>query len=135
VAECVFCEIVQDLTPADLVVENDLTVAVLDTRPAAAGHTLVMPRAHIENIWDLDVDTAGALMVTVCSVAQLLRERLQPDGLTVRQNNGAASGQRILHLHIHLVPRWHGDGHIGWPMAQPEPIDNASVLRALRVAQ
>jgi histidine triad (HIT) family protein len=135
VAECVFCVVVQDLTQAHVVAENDVSVAVLDTKPAAPGHTLVLPRAHIENIWDLDVDTAGALMETVCSVAKLLRQRLQPDGLTLRQNNGAASGQRIPHLHIHLVPRWQGDGHIGWPTAQPELVDNASVFRALRANQ
>jgi histidine triad (HIT) family protein len=131
VVECVFCNLVQDLSKAYVVSQSDVCVAVLDIKPAAPGHTLVMPRAHLENLWDLDVETAGALMVTVRSVAQLLRERLQPDGLTLRQNNGAASGQRIPHLHIHLVPRWEGDGHIGWPAAQPEPIDNASVLRVL----
>jgi histidine triad (HIT) family protein len=70
-------------------------------------------------------------MVTVKSVARLLRERLRPDGLTVRQNNGATSGQRIPHLHVHLVPRWEGDGHIGWPTARTEPVDNADVMRAL----
>ena len=84
------------------------SVAVLDVSPASPGHTLVITRAHVETIWDLDDDTAAALMVTVKSVAGLLRERLRPDGLTVRQNNGAASGQRIPHLHVHLVPRWEG---------------------------
>jgi histidine triad (HIT) family protein len=106
-------------------------VAILDDRPASPGHTLVIPRAHIESIWELDDDTAVALMMTIKSVAGLLRERLQPDGLTVRQNNGPASGQRIPHVHVHLVPRWEGDGHIGWPSARSEPIDNVSVLRAL----
>ncbi len=90
-----------------------------------------MPRAHYESVWDLDDATAAALMQTVRSVAALLHDRLAPDGLTVRQNNGAASGQRVPHVHVHLVPRWNGDGHIGWPRERDEPVDNATAMRAL----
>jgi diadenosine tetraphosphate (Ap4A) HIT family hydrolase len=104
---------------------------VLDASPASLGHTLVMPRAHYESVWDLDDATAAALMQTVRSVAALLHDRLAPDGLTVRQNNGAASGQRVPHVHVHLVPRWNDDGHIGWPRERDEPVDNAVVMRAL----
>ena len=110
---------------------DSASVAVLDASPASPGHTLVITRTHVESIWDLDDDTAAALMVTVKSVARLLRDRLRPDGLTVRQNNGAASGQRIPHLHVHLVPRWEGDGHIGWPTGRTQPVDNVDVMRVL----
>ncbi len=65
-------------------------------------------------------------------MAALLRARLAPDGLTLRQNNGAASGQKVDHLHLHLVPRWHGDGSIGWPWPPPEDLDLDEVLAALR---
>jgi histidine triad (HIT) family protein len=123
--------LLSDLSGSHVVMNDSATVAVLDVSPASPGHTLVITRSHVESIWELDDETAAALMVTVKSAAKLLRERLRPDGLTVRQNNGAASGQRILHLHVHLVPRWEGDGHIGWPTARPEPVDNADVMRAL----
>ena len=121
----------QDLSRSHVVLNGPASVAVLDVSPASPGHTLVITKAHVESIWDLDDNTAAALMVTVKSVAGLLRERLRPDGLTVRQNNGAASGQRIPHLHVHLVPRWEGDGHIGWPTARTAPVDNVDVMRAL----
>jgi histidine triad (HIT) family protein len=123
--------LLQDLSHSHVVMNDSASVAVLNISPASRGHTLVIPRTHVESIWELDDDTAAALIVTVKSVARLLRERLQPDGLTVRQNNGAASGQRIPHLHVHLVPRWEGDGHIGWPTARTEPVDNVDVMRAL----
>lgn len=128
---CVFCSLVEDLAGAPVVVSSESCVAVLDTRPASPGHTLVLPRAHVESIWDLDEATATELMRTVRSVARLLHDRLDPDGLTLRQNNGAASGQRVPHLHIHLVPRWEGDGSIGWPREPKEPIDNARVITTL----
>jgi histidine triad (HIT) family protein len=128
---CIFCDLLQDLSHSHVVMNDSASVAVLNVSPASPGHTLVITRTHVESIWDLDDDTAAALMVTVKSVARLLRERLRPDGLTVRQNNGAASGQRIPHLHVHLVPRWEGDGHIGWPTARTEPVDNVDVMRAL----
>ena len=128
---CIFCDLLQDLSYSHVVMNDSASVAVLNVSPASPGHTLVITRTHVESIWDLDDDTAAALMVTVKSVARLLRERLRPDGLTVRQNNGAASGQRIPHLHVHLVPRWEGDGHIGWPPARKEPVDNVDVMRAL----
>lgn len=123
----------EDLGSAHVVHSNETCVAVLDLHPASPGHTLVLPRLHVESVWDLDDATAVAVMLSIRSVAELLRDRLAPDGLTVRQNNGAASGQRVPHLHVHLVPRWIGDGHIGWPRERNEAVDNAEVLRALTV--
>ena len=129
---CQFCALLDDLTAAHVVTTDPHCVAVLDAAPAAPGHTLVLPRRHVEAIWDLDDETAAGLIRTVRGAAQLLRERLGPDGLTVRQNNGAASGQRIGHLHVHLVPRWTDDGHIGWPRPPAPAVDNAEVLHCLR---
>jgi histidine triad (HIT) family protein len=128
---CAFCVLMRDLSSAQVVASSETCVAVLDVSPASLGHTLVMPRAHYESVWDLDDATAAAVMQTVRSVAALLHDRLAPDGLTVRQNNGAASGQRVPHVHVHLVPRWNDDGHIGWPRERDEPVDNAVVMRAL----
>lgn len=129
---CLFCAVVRHELPAYVVLEDELSVAFLDTAPAARGHTLVVPRTHAEDLWDVDEQTAGAVMATAHRVAALLRARLRPDGLTLRQNNGAASGQRVAHLHLHLVPRWHGDGTVGWPWPPPAEPDLAAVLADLR---
>ena len=96
------------------------------------GHPLVVPRVHAEDLWDADEPSAIAVMRTAHRAAALLRERLQPDGLTLRQNNGEASGQRVAHLHLHLVPRWRGDGTVGWPWPPPQDVDLAAVLAELR---
>ena len=99
--------------------------------PAARGHVLVVPRAHATDLWEVDPDSAAGVMRTAHAVAALLRDRLHPDGLTLRQNNGAASGQRVDHLHVHLVPRWHGDGTVGWPWPPPQDLDLDAVLADL----
>lgn len=131
-ADCVFCRVVSGALPAHLVHDDEHCIAFLDHRPAARGHTLVVPRAHVDGLWDAEPETAGAVMRTASTVAALLRERLQPDGLTLRQNTGRASGQDVFHLHLHLVPRWYGDGNIGWPRPPDGDIDLASLLGELR---
>lgn len=130
--DCLFCKVVRGELPSYVVMEDALTVAFLDRRPASRGHTLVVPRAHVEHLWDGDADGAAAVMRTAHDVAAVLRERLRPDGLTLRSNTGEASGQVVPHLHLHLVPRWHGDGTVGWPWPPPQDVDLDEVLAALR---
>ena len=129
--QCPFCQVVRGELPAYVVLADDSALAFLDRTPAARGHLLVVPREHADDLWDIDPDVAAAVMRTAHAAAALLRDRLHPDGLTLRQNNGAASGQRVDHLHLHLVPRWHGDGNVGWPWPPPEDLDLAEVLAEL----
>ncbi len=129
---CLFCRIAAGDQPAHVVAQDELCVAVLDVSPAARGHTLIIPRAHVADLWSADPDTAAAVGRTCAVVARQIRQTLAPDGLTMRQNTGEASGQRVFHLHVHLVPRWHGDGSVGWPWPPPPPDDDPKdVLRAL----
>jgi len=125
--DCPFCAIVAGVAAARMVYADDAVVAFLNTRPAARGHTLVVPRRHVEHLWDSAADDVAAVARGVHAVAGLLRERLAPDGLTLRQNTGHASGQEVFHLHVHLVPRWHGDGHVGWPWPPPDAEDALAV--------
>ena len=129
---CAFCQVASGAAPAHVVAQDDLTMAFLDLRPASRGHTLVIPRRHVKHLWDGDADTAAAVMRTAHDVAALIRLRLHPDGLTLRQNTGPASGQVVPHLHIHLVPRWLGDGHIGWPTPPESAFSLDDVLAELR---
>jgi histidine triad (HIT) family protein len=91
------------------VYENEHAVAVLDRSPAVPGHTLVMPRRHAADIWDISREDAADVMGAVHDVAALLRERLKPDGMTLFQANRAAGWQTVFHMHVHLVPRHAGD--------------------------
>jgi histidine triad (HIT) family protein len=129
---CPFCRVVSGDLPAHIVHADERCIAFLDNSPAARGHTLVVPRMHVSDLWSADPDVVADLGRTCATVAQLIRVRLDPDGLTMRQNTGAASGQNVFHLHVHLVPRWHGDGTVGWPWPPPGPHDPAEILRLLR---
>ncbi len=130
-ADCPFCLAVDGRAPAHVVASDDDTVTILTRSPASTGHLLVLPRRHVTELWSASSDEAAALGRATARMARLLRDRLAPDGVTVRQNNGAASGQRIAHLHVHLVPRWHGDGSIGWPAPPVQPPDPDEVLARL----
>jgi histidine triad (HIT) family protein len=117
VPECPFCRIIQADDPGARQVYRDAdVVAFFPTDPATLGHTLVVPRQHIVDIWALDEWTASRLTHVTLTLANVIRKALQPEGLNVIQSNGEAATQTVHHLHVHLVPRWAGDA-IGpiWP--------------------
>lgn len=103
-----------------VVYRDDHAVAFFPLRPATFGHTLVVPRRHIPDIWELPEQTAVHLSRAVLRVAAALRAAVTPDGLNIIQSSGAAATQTVPHLHMHLVPRWAADamGPI-WPAKPP----------------
>ncbi|MBL7255954.1 HIT family protein [Paractinoplanes lichenicola] len=115
--ECPFCEIVRKSDPdAREIYRDDNIVAFFPTEPATLGHTLLVPRRHIEDIWALDSRTAEGLSRVSLKIASAIRRAVNPDGLNVIQSNGDAATQTVPHLHVHVVPRWRDDrfGRI-WP--------------------
>lgn len=115
--ECPFCEIVVMDDPDVREVYRDAHVIVFfPSEPATLGHTLIIPRSHLPDIWAVDADTADHLGRATIRVAHAVRDAMHPDGLNVIQSNGEAASQTVEHLHIHVVPRWHSDriGRI-WP--------------------
>ena len=108
--DCLFCRIVAGEIPAHKVYEDEHSLAFLDILPAARGHTLVIPKQHAAGLDDISRDSLAATMISAQAVARILRAKLQPDGLNVIQNDGAAAGQAVFHYHLHLLPRWAGDG-------------------------
>lgn len=117
---CPFCAIIMGEGWAREVYRDDHAVAFFPLRPAALGHTLVVPRRHIPDIWELPEADAACLSRTVLRVAAALRTAVTPDGLNIIQSNGVAATQTVPHLHVHLVPRWAADamGPI-WPAKPP----------------
>ncbi|MFI6325551.1 HIT family protein [Nonomuraea sp. NPDC050556] len=128
--ECVFCAIVHRRTPAAVVFEDDLTMAFLDITAVTDGHTLVIPKRHAKDLWDIPEADAVAVMRTVHRMARRIRETLSPDGLTLFQANGAAGWQDVFHLHVHLVPRT-DDDHLHRPWsATPVPLEALEPTRS-----
>ena len=108
--ECLFCKIANKEKVADIVYENDEAVGVLDIEPVAPGHTMILPKVHAENILDLPKDKVELVFVAVQEMTQKLQEIFNPDGFTIGINHGKVSGQAVDHLHIHIIPRFKGDG-------------------------
>ena len=131
---CIFCRIVAGQIPATRVFEDEHTLAFMDIGQVNPGHVLVAVKPHVENLFDLDDALAGAVFRTSARVARAIRDAFQPHGLSVYQANGPASGQTVFHLHVHLVPRWDGDGMaLTWPVKNPprEMLEeNAARIRA-----
>ncbi len=108
--ECLFCKIAAKKIPAAIIYEDGRTLAFLDIRPRSPGHTMVVPKVHAPTLAALPDGEIAPLFAAVKKVAGLLMEKLAPDGITMGVNQGRASGQEVDHLHVHLMPRWHGDG-------------------------
>lgn len=95
--------------PAHLIYEDDDAIGILDVKPVAPGHTMVIPKFHGENILDFPDGKIGTIFLAVKKVTEMLNKSLRPDGFTIGINHGKISGQAIDHLHIHIIPRFKGD--------------------------
>ncbi|PKM49498.1 MAG: HIT family protein [Firmicutes bacterium HGW-Firmicutes-7] len=108
--KCVFCSIVNGEIPSATIYENSEFKVILDAFPSGVGHTLIFPKEHFENIYDLDAETASKLFAFVTIVARALKKVLKCDGMNLLQNNGEVAGQTVFHFHMHLIPRFANDG-------------------------
>ena len=106
---CIFCRIVAGEIPAEVVDRTPHALAFLDVTPLADGHTMVVPRAHVSCIEDMEPAACTALFRVVQRLAGPVREAVGATGSTIGINNGEGSGQTIPHVHVHIVPRWPGD--------------------------
>ena len=108
---CVFCEIVQGKAPASVVYADDQVMAFMDIQPVNAGHLLVVPRAHVADLAGLDPDVGGRLFWMGMRLAGALRKAgVRCEGVNLFLADGEAAGQEVLHVHLHVIPRFHGDG-------------------------
>ncbi len=108
-ADCIFCKIARNEVPSMKVYEDDFSLAFLDINPSMPGHTLVIPKAHAESIFDIDEKSLEHLSVAVKKIADKIHSDLRAD-VSILQNNGRGAEQGVPHLHFHVVPRMHGDG-------------------------
>ncbi|ELZ30405.1 hit family hydrolase, diadenosine tetraphosphate hydrolase [Halogeometricum pallidum JCM 14848] len=106
----IFEQIVAGDIPARIVYETDTVLAFLDANPLAPGHTLVVPKEAHERLRDLPDGVATDLWAAVDELGPRVEDAVDADGLTVGVNDGEAAGQEVPHVHVHLVPRFDGDG-------------------------
>lgn len=107
---CIFCSIVSGKLPSYKVYEDEKTLAFLDIRPVSAGHTLVVPKSHATNIYDIPAEDWAAVAETVRVLAGKIDAALGTDGVNIAMNNREGAGQTVHHPHVHIIPRFRGDG-------------------------
>jgi histidine triad (HIT) family protein len=104
----IFAKILRGEVPAHKIHEDAATIAILDVMPQSDGHTLVIPKAAAENLFDLEPAMVATVMCTGQRIALAVRKAFQPAGITLMQFNGAEAGQTVFHFHLHVIPRYEG---------------------------
>lgn len=131
-ADCVFCGIAAGRTEASLVHADDTVLAFMDIRPANPGHVLIIPREHTASLAELTEPVAGQLWRVGHRLARAVRQcGLRVEGVNLWLADGAAAGQEVLHIHLHVVPRYSGDGfriEVDWQHPTRAELDTNAAL-------
>lgn len=118
--DCIFCKIIENTIPSATIYEDDEFKVILDRFPSSVGHTLVICKDHIENIFEMPQQKAGRMFELTTKIAAVVKSQLNCDGINILQNNGVAAGQSVPHFHIHIVPRYDNDAiDIRWEAQNP----------------
>ncbi|MDI6881086.1 MAG: HIT family protein [Desulfitobacteriaceae bacterium] len=103
--DCIFCSIPE----TEILAENELALAFWDKFPSNEGHTLIVPKRHVASLFEATTEEMTSIWELLREVKRKLDERFAPDGYNVGVNVGEAAGQTVLHLHVHVIPRYQGD--------------------------
>ena len=104
--DCIFCKIAAGEIPSRKIYEDKVLIAIMDLSPTSKGHSLIIPKEHYTNIYDIDEEIAGKVMKTAKKLATKMTVALNCDGFNLLQNNGETAGQTMFHFHMHLIPRY-----------------------------
>jgi histidine triad (HIT) family protein len=107
--DSIFTKIIKREIPANIIYEDEATIAFFTIEPVQKGHTLVVPKEPFENIFDGDEEALANLMKVAKRIAPTIQKITGADGVNLIMNNGAGAGQEVFHAHLHVVPRFLGD--------------------------
>ncbi|HEX2912292.1 MAG TPA: HIT family protein [Chloroflexia bacterium] len=132
--DCLFCKIIQGQLPSAKVYEDEKIYAFMNLQQKNPGHTLIVPKEHHRNIYDISEEAASEVAKVSIRLAKAIKAAFNPDGINSLQNSEPAAMQSIFHYHLHLIPRYKGDDLLAiWrsPAATPEELNaNAERIRA-----
>lgn len=127
-SDCIFCRIIEGSIPSSIVYEDEQVVAFMDIMPINPGHVLAVPKKHFRELSEMDEDTGAHLFRVAMRVERALRTSgLHCEGTNLLQNNGREAWQEVMHVHLHIIPRFRGDGvkaHFGQKEAPRAQLDN-----------
>ncbi|HEX4562819.1 MAG TPA: HIT family protein [Solirubrobacteraceae bacterium] len=133
--DCIFCKIVAGELPSTLVDEDERTIAFMDIAPATRGHALVVPRAHSADLLSVDEEDLLAVASASRRLAARAKDRLGADGVNLLNACGAVAFQSVFHFHVHVIPRYEGDGlRLPWVPAPGDPAEIEAAAQELRLS-
>ncbi len=129
--DCIFCKIVKGEIPSTKIFESDKALAFLDINPLTKGHCVVIPKEHHDNVFDIPLEDLKILITDAKQLADLLRGCLDADGVNLVNASGMAAEQSVFHFHIHIVPRYEGDGleMNQWWQTKARPADREELTK------
>ena len=131
--DCIFCQIIAGEIPAQIVAEDERTVAFMDINPATRGHALVVPRRHTRDLLEIEAGDLEAVALAAQKVAARISERLGADGVNLLNSCGWAAWQTVFHFHIHVIPRYADDPlRLPWTPAEGDSEEIKATADALR---
>jgi histidine triad (HIT) family protein len=131
--DCIFCKIVAGELPAQIVDEDERTIAFMDINPATRGHLLVIPREHTRNLLEVEPEDLEACATMAQRMARRISERLEPDGVNLLNSCGEAAWQTVFHFHVHVIPRYRDDPlKLPWTPAPGDSDEIEAAAKTLR---
>lgn len=112
--DCIFCKIIKKEAASNTIYEDEKFFSFLDTKPINPGHTLLMPKNHYENLYELPDEILSDIAPLIKKIAVAIKQATEADGINIGMNNDGAAGQIVPHAHFHIIPRFAGDGHKYW---------------------
>lgn len=130
--DCIFCKLANGIIPTNKIYEDDDFTVILDLSPANTGHSLIIPKQHYENLFEIDDETVAKVFPLAKRIATVMKEELNADGINIVQNNGVAANQTVPHFHTHIIPRFDNDGcGIVWPPKDSDADELAALAEKL----
>lgn len=131
--DCIFCKIVAGELPAQIVAEDERTIAFMDIAPGTRGHALVIPRRHVRDLLEIEPEELEAVARAAQRLAGRVKERLGADGVNLMNSCGSAAWQTVFHFHVHVIPRYAGDPlKLPWQPTPGDPDEIAAAAEQLR---
>ncbi len=130
--DCIFCKIVRGEIPSFKVYEDANVLAFLDIHPTNPGHTLVVPKIHAENIFEISSESWSQVMETARKLSITIENALDAKGINLMMNNREHAGQVVDHVHVHIVPRFTGDAHRQWSQSSYKDGEAEKILDKIR---
>ncbi len=130
---CIFCKIAAGEIPSATLYEDDDFRVILDLGPASKGHSLILPKKHAANIYEMPDELLGRAVLLAKKTASAFVSSLGCDGVNIVQNNGETAGQTVMHFHMHVIPRYKGDdAGLAWKPHTLTDSDRDEILSAVK---